>query len=214
LADTLQTTDGDSGFALVESILWEDCCGFWLLSEHMQKMRASAVHFGFVWDEAQVLAQLDEVVKDLSCDSIVRVELRRDGVINMSTKPASGDRSPVRASPSKQPVDPLNHFLQHSTTQRDHLVEAQQGLQHYDEVLLWNTRGEVTGSCTSNLVVEINGEYFTPPVSCGAMPGAYRASLIAEGRLTERPIRLDELALCDKVYLINSRIGWREVILS
>lgn len=214
MADTLQATEESSAFALVESILWEDCCGFWLLSEHMQKLRTSAEHFGFVWNETQVLAQLDDVVKNLSCDSIVRVELRRDGVISMSTTTASGDRSPVRASPAKQPVNPDNLFLQHSTTQRDHLPTAQKDMHGFDEVLLWNTRGELTGSCTSNLVVEINGEYFTPPISSGAMPGAYRASLLSEGRLIERPIRLEELASCNKVYLINSQIGWREVILS
>lgn len=203
----------NTGFALVESILWEDCCGFWLLPEHLQRLGDSARHFGFVWDEAAVLAQLDDVVKDLDCDSIVTVELHRDGVLNMSAWPASEDRRPVRAAPAATPIDTGNPFLYHTTTRREHLDALCPVMPGVDEILLWNSQGEVTGSATSNLVVEINGEYFTPSVECGVRIDAYRTSLINEGRLFERRIRLDELAACTKVYLINSLIGWREVML-
>ena len=32
-------------FALVEAILWEHCCGFWLLPEHLARLKTSAAHF-------------------------------------------------------------------------------------------------------------------------------------------------------------------------
>ena len=206
--------DLESDFALVESILWEDCCGFWLLPEHLQRLRDSAAHFGFVWNEARILAQLDDVVKDLRCDSLVRVELRRDGTLNMRAKPASDDRRPVRAMPATRPIDTDNAFLYHDTTRREQDAGIYAAVTDgADETLLWNARGEVTGSYTSNLVVEIDGEYYTPPLSSGVLPDAYRTSLMQQGRLVERPIRLDELPACTKVYLINSSIGWREVVL-
>ncbi len=200
-------------FALVETILWEDCCGFWLLTEHLQRLKASAEQFSFAYDEKRILAQLDDVVKDLSCDSLVRVELHSNGVLNMMAKPASEDRRPVRASPASKPVDIDNVFLYHSTTRRDHFDEIISTVEGVDEVLLWNTRGEVTGSATSNLVVELDGVYYTPPSGNGVRPGTCRANLMEQGRLIERPIRLDELKDCTKVYLINSQIGWREVVL-
>jgi len=200
-------------FALVETILWEDCCGFWLLTEHLQRLKASAEQFSFVYDEARILAQLDDVVKNLACDSLVRVELHSDGVLNMMAKPASEDRRPVRASPARKPVDSDNVFLYHSTSRHDHFDELISGVEDVDEVLLWNSRGEVIGSATSNLVVELDGVYYTPPSGNGVRPGTCRANLMQQGRLIERPIQLDELKDCTKVYLINSQIGWREVVL-
>jgi len=200
-------------FALVETILWEDCCGFWLLTEHLQRMKASAAQFSFVYDEVRILAQLDDVVRNLACDSLVRVELHRDGVLNMMAKPASEDRRPVRASPAQKPVDSDNVFLYHSTTRNDYIHELTSGVEGADEVLLWNNREEVIGSATSNLVVELDGLYYTPPSGNGVRPGTCRANLIQQCRLIERPILLEELKNCTKVYLINSQIGWREVIL-
>jgi para-aminobenzoate synthetase/4-amino-4-deoxychorismate lyase len=131
----------------------------------------------------------------------------------MMAKPASEDRRPVRATPARQPVDSDNLFLYHSTTRRDHFDQLVSGVEDVDEVLLWNTRGEVTGSTTSNLVVEMDGVYYTPPVGNGVRAGTCRANLMQQGRLTERPILLEELKNCTKVYLINSQIGWREVVL-
>ncbi len=200
-------------FALVETILWEDCCGFWLLPEHLQRLNASAEQLSFAYDEASILAQLDDVVKNLTCDSLVRVELHSDGVLNMMAKPASEDRRPVRASPASKPVDTDNIFIYHSTTRRDHFDELISTVEGVDEVLLWNTRGEVTGSATSNLVVDIDGVYYTPPSGNGVRPGTCRANLMQQGRLVERPILLKDLKTCTKVYLINSQIGWREVLL-
>ncbi len=207
------STGANTDFALVEMILWEDCCEFWLLTEHLQRLKASAEHFSFVYDEARILAQLDDVVKDLDCDSIVRVELHRNGVLNITARPASEDRRPVRATPARMPVDSENVFLYHSTTRHEHYDQVTAGFSEVDEVLLWNSSGEVVGSATSNLIVEIDGLYYTPPSGNGVRTGTYRSNLMQQGRLIERPVRLDELKNCTKVYLINSLIGWREVIL-
>ncbi len=204
-------TDATDNLALVETILWEKCCGFWLLPEHLQRLKASADHFSFAYNESRILAQLDEVVKKLKCDSLVRLEFFRDGVINLSTTPSNANREPVKASPARQPVDSLNVWLRHSTSRREQYDQTIVGITGVDEVLLWNEQGEVIGSTTSNLVFELNGQYYTPPLECGVMPGVYRASLIQQGRLQERRIHLDELASCNSIYLINSAIGWREV---
>ena len=203
----------DKGMALVETILWEKCCSFWLLPEHLQRLKASAEHFSFAYDEDRILQQLDNVVKNLDCDSLVRLEFHFDGVINLSTTVATADRKPVRVTPAKRPIDSNNHLLPHSTNRRELYHDAFAGMPGVNEVLLWNSQGEVIGSTTSNLVAEIDGQYYTPPLGNGVLPGVYRASLMKEGRLLERKIYLNELPTFSKLYLINSSIGWREVIL-
>ena len=50
-----------------------------------------------------------------------------------------------------------------------------------DDVILWNTRGEITEATIANVVVEIGGERWTPPRTCGLLPGIARGRLIDDG---------------------------------
>lgn len=199
-------------FSLVESILWDHCCGFWLLPEHLARLSASAAHFDFQYDENALLQKLDTVVKDLGrLPHKIHVLVNQNGEVALSSESAGEDRTAVHAGLAKQPIDTGNIFLYHKTTQRQAYDEAAAGMPEYDEVLLWNSKGEITESCTSNIVVELAGQYYTPPVSCGLLPGTCRARLLQEGRLIESPVAVDQLQNYTKIYLINSVIGWREV---
>jgi para-aminobenzoate synthetase/4-amino-4-deoxychorismate lyase len=83
-----------------------------------------------------------------------------------------------------------------------------------DDVLLVNRRGELTESTTSNLVVKLGGELFTPPLEAGLLPGVLRTALLADGTIRERTVRPDELRRAEAIYLINSVRGWREAELA
>ena len=80
-----------------------------------------------------------------------------------------------------------------------------------DDVLLYNENNELTEFTIGNLVVEINGELFTPPLSCGLLAGTFRAHLLETQQIKERVIRKDELPGCTKIFLINSVRKWVEV---
>jgi para-aminobenzoate synthetase/4-amino-4-deoxychorismate lyase len=83
----------------------------------------------------------------------------------------------------------------------------------YDDVILWNERGEITESCIANVVVEIDDELYTPPVSCGLLPGTFRAWLLDKGKIRERVILKEELSRVSNVYLINSVRKMRKIAL-
>jgi para-aminobenzoate synthetase/4-amino-4-deoxychorismate lyase len=72
--------------------------------------------------------------------------------------------------------------------------------------------GEVTESCIANIVVELDGVLYTPPVQCGLLPGTYRALLLELGKVKERVIRIDDLAKSPHIYLISSVRKQREVM--
>ena len=88
----------------------------------------------------------------------------------------------------------------------------------YDDVLLWNERGELTETTTANIVLELDGVLATPPVTCGLLPGTLRASLLRRDPLTptpnglplqERTLTPADLNRCQAIYLINSVRRWR-----
>jgi para-aminobenzoate synthetase / 4-amino-4-deoxychorismate lyase len=220
MENTLQETQSivsapglhDADFSLTETILWEHCCGYWLLPEHLARLKSSAAQFSCQLDETRLTQELDKVVTGLGpAPHKVHVLLGQNGDLSVSVEALTETRAPVRAQLAKHPIDVDDAFLYHNTTRRQLYEQAKAEMPGVDEVLLWNSKGEVTESCTSNIVVEIDEKYYTPPITCGLLPGTYRASLLADGGLHERVIAVAQLQDCTKIYLINSLVGWRDV---
>ena len=67
----------------------------------------------------------------------------------------------------------------------------------------------MTEATTSNLVLELDGERWTPPISAGLLAGTLRARLLAAGEIAERTLTPADLARAERVWLINSVRGWR-----
>ena len=104
-------------------------------------------------------------------------------------------------------MGPDNVFLYHKTTQRSVYERALEDVGDCDDVLLWNSDGFVTESCTANVLVEVDGVFCTPPVSCGLLNGTYRQWLLQKGEIEERLIHVDELSTDSNIVLINSVRG-------
>jgi para-aminobenzoate synthetase/4-amino-4-deoxychorismate lyase len=112
-----------------------------------------------------------------------------------------------------EPVDPSDVWLFHKTTRRAPYDRRREKRPEVDDVLLVNDRGEVTESTIANLAVRIGESWVTPPVDAGLLPGTYRAVLVREGRLTERPVSIAELRAAPEIALVSSVRGWRPAVL-
>ena len=104
-----------------------------------------------------------------------------------------------------------NVFLFHKTTKRDFYESVRKDAPDYDDVLLYNEAGELTEFTIGNLVVELEGKYFTPPLSCGLLAGTFRAHLLETGRVAERTIRVEDLKVCTQIFMVNSVRKWQLV---
>lgn len=137
----------------------------------------------------------------------------------VSRRTAAGASNALKVSLAKQPVNSSNVFLFHKTTHREIYESAirsagsetpqEQGMR--DDVLLFNERGELTEFTIGNLVVEMDGKLYTPPISCGLLAGTFREYLIETGQVEERVIRVDEIGKCTRVFLVNSVRKWQRV---
>jgi len=74
--------------------------------------------------------------------------------------------------------------------------------------VFWNERGEVTESSIANVVLPMDDKLFTPPVAAGLLAGTFRDHLLAEGKIQERTITIDELRAASEFFLINSVHKW------
>ena len=109
-------------------------------------------------------------------------------------------------------MDPADPFLFHKTTLRDRYDDARARFPDADDVILVNTRGEITETTIANLAVKIDERWWTPPVEAGLLPGCERAALLTEGTIEERILRPDDLERAEGVAVINSVRGWCDAV--
>src|SRR5262249_60858272 len=112
-----------------------------------------------------------------------------DGAVTVEPQPLPFALSaPVRVALAGEPVDSREVLLYHKTTRREMYERRAATRPDCDDVLLVNERGEVTESTIANLVAEIGGARFTPPLACGLLPGGFRAELLRTGEVRERAL--------------------------
>ncbi len=216
-AKVLATTVADTEFELLESIGWSKDQSWLFLDLHLQRLSDSAKYFDFVFDRATIERELETLQSTFSDERYkTRLLLSRSGDVSVTaaTLPNSFGLESRTIRLANEPVDAGNVFLYHKTTQRSVYDQALHDAAGCDDVLLWNTDGFITESCAANVVFDIGGEQYTPPVSCGLLAGTYRQYLLQQGKLQERAIHVDELSECSKVTLINSVRGRMSTTLS
>ena len=208
-------------FHLLETLRWEADRGFFFLEQHLLRLRDSAEYFQFQVEPGAVRTALESAARTFSpVAQRVRLLVARDGALEIETKALNGSRfvdDPERATVPEpmpwagEPVHRDEVFLYHKTTHRA-VYEARQAAAGADDVLLWNEAGEITETCIGNLVACSGADWLTPPVSCGLLGGAYRAELLASGRLREQVLSVAEAKRADALYRINSVRGWTRLI--
>ncbi|MFW6201951.1 MAG: aminotransferase class IV, partial [Gemmatimonadota bacterium] len=125
----------------------------------------------------------------------------------------AGAAAPLRVAVAPEPVDEHDPFLYHKTTRREAYRARAAARPDCDDVILVNRRGEPTETTTANLVLELDGERYTPPVEVGLLPGIFRAQLLERGEVRTRRLTAEDLRRADGVWLINSVRGWRRATL-
>jgi para-aminobenzoate synthetase/4-amino-4-deoxychorismate lyase len=203
-------------FKLLETCLWQPAEGYFLEAYHLNRMRDSADYFNFPFDLTAAQVHLRILAAGLAPEPhIVRLLLEENGDFASETKPLKDAPAPslVRLKLAEHPVNSQDLYLYHKTTQRrvydSHPFDPAQ----VDDVLLWNERGELTETRVANLLLKQNGEWLTPPVTCGLLAGTYRAWMLARGMVKERVLSLDDLDHCEQLGVINAVRKQRPAVL-
>ena len=199
-------------FQLLESLLWEQKTGYFLLNEHLDRLGDSAEYFGFPFNRSSLIKKLEGFQNSIVEEGAkIRVLLDKDGNTHIEAGSLKGVKSSnLKIGLAKEPVNSQNCFLYHKTTHRSLYEIAKQSRPDCDDVILWNENEEITESCRSNVVVEINGELVTPPVKCGLLTGTYRRHLLESKTILERIVTVNELKKADRLFTINSVRHWMD----
>jgi len=199
-------TEQHPEFSLLETMLWTPKEGFYLFDKHLTRMLDSADYFDFPISKVKLEEYLDQISSKFTLAQHVRLLLDQSGALESKAVPFQPTQMD---QPLNICLDSGNTFLFHKTTQRDIYQSARRDFPGFDDVLLYNELEELTEFSIGNLVVELDGKLFTPPISCGVLPGTFRAHLLETGQVVEKAILVEQLKDCTKIFRVNSIRKWQ-----
>ena len=220
------------GYELLETLRLENNEYAWL-QQHLERLLASASVLGFEIAEEEIRAALQEHACQHAGEvRRVRMLISRAGVITLSSEALDAPQ-PIWSRPlptgikllagilneiparkialADTPVDRHERALHHKTTRRTVYDTHRQQHPEVFDVLLWNQQRELTEFSFGSLVLEIDGQWFTPGLASGLLAGVLRAALIARGEIIEKILTLDDLQRAQSIWFINSVRGWVRV---
>ncbi len=204
----------DPGFELFETMWAQRQPGVRQLDSHMARLERSAQALGFVFDEAAARAAIALAVEALPPQgpSRLRLALSHDGQVGITHTPLqplpAGEVGLLVADERLPDHNPLSA---HKTTLRRHYdagVQAAERAGAFDS-LFFTRDGRLVEGGRSSVFVQIDGRWFTPPVSDGALPGVMRAYLLSDSEwaATERSMTLDDLRRAQAIVVCNALRG-------
>lgn len=195
-------------FSLIETILWTPEDDYFLLKKHINRIQDSADYFDFSISIESLTVDLENFSAKFDTPQRVRILVNKIGAISLESRLLQITDNSFKASLAEKPINSRDVFLYHKTTNRNNYPAPAHGM---NDVLLYNEKNELTEFTIGNLVVEMAGGLFTPPVSCGILAGTFREYLLETSQVKERVIYKDELQKCQKIFLVNSVRKWVKV---
>jgi branched-chain amino acid aminotransferase len=74
----------------------------------------------------------------------------------------------------------------------------------FDEAIVFNEYNKISEAAVSNLLLKINGQWVTPPLTDGALPGVVRALVLENCDVSVRSIDISEMQEIESAFLIGS----------
>jgi para-aminobenzoate synthetase/4-amino-4-deoxychorismate lyase len=201
-------------FELFETIKasWED--GPRHLELHLARIAASAAYFGLPFDANAAHTRVLDACLALPPEGGVhrlRLALDAGGALTTTAAPLAPLAEPVRVVLAEAPTQSSDVFLRHKTSVRSRYDAAWRAAEAQGafDALFFNERGELTEGGRSNVFVRLEGRWYTPPLSCGLLPGVMRAVMLAAPAwdATERVITRAMLERAEGIVVCNALRG-------
>ncbi|MFC7392926.1 aminodeoxychorismate synthase component I [Scopulibacillus cellulosilyticus] len=198
-------------FDLIESLKLENG-HYYLFDRHINRLQKSAVYFCFPLSVEDINNALNEFAESHNKGIYkVRLLVSQNGKVSVEGQMITSLTEPKHVALADAPISKDNPFLYHKTTHRRVYDQCRLNYSNVFDVLLWNKEGELTEFTIGNVVLELDGELWTPPCKSGLLAGTFRDELLSSGKIRERVLKIDDLKACSSIWLINSVRGWVQV---
>ncbi|WP_322050978.1 aminodeoxychorismate synthase component I [Paraburkholderia bannensis] len=212
-------TGADPGIELFETMYATRAEGVRHLERHLVRLASSAAWFGFACDVEALRARLAQACgewPDEHAPHRMRVALAKSGEITLTSAPLAPlahDTVGVLLAPDHgfAPVASADALLLRKSTRRAEFDRAwrEAETQGAFDMLFFNERGELTEGGRSNVFVKLDGQWFTPPLASGVLPGVMRGVLLDDEALgaQERVLTRADVLEAQALMLTNALRG-------
>jgi branched-chain amino acid aminotransferase len=200
------------------------------LQHHLHRLRMglNILRFEFETSDARITAAIHTTIEShRMTDAVVRLTLTR-GPAPRGVLPSAASRPNmlITVSPWNVIPDTVRVILAQTTRRNEAsplsrikslnyldsvLARMEAADAGADDAILLNTRDHLAEASAANLFVLLQGQWFTPPVHDGALPGIARALLIERAGVAERSLTPNDLLQAEAAFLSNS-LGLREIL--
>ena len=182
-------------------------------SQHWARLSEAAAHFGWRWSVAEQAAL--QAQAQALCASHptglwrVRCCVAADGQTRFEAFALEASPESVQLVWAREPFAAAHsEWVRHKTTRRAHYEAATVHAPGVFDTLLYNAEGEITECVRGNIAALIDGQWLTPALHCGLLPGVGRALALREGRVQEAVIRREDAHRVQAWAFLNSLRGW------
>ncbi len=190
---------------------WDDGCRH--IEQHLDRLAASCRFFGHPFDYGAARVALNEACLALPPGQLHRLRLSVDqnGQLGLQSAPLAPLGEPVLVLLAQERTDSQDVFLRHKTSIRSRYDAAWRAAEAQGafDALFFNERDELTEGGRSNVFVRFGAAWYTPPLSCGVLPGVMRGVLLAAPawNASERVITRAMLQDADDLVVCNALRG-------
>ena len=178
------------------------------LEQHLTRLREASRYFAYPFNEPKLLNELQEELAhvDPSLDYRCRIALQKNGTFHLViTELTDLPASYLQAQLTEQKLDLATPFTYFKTSQRDHLSQSDH------EQIFHLPDGSLLETTIGNLVLEIEGQLYTPPAHLPLLDGIYRRHLLETQQVEEKLLTLNDLTDADRIYACNAIRGLYEL---
>ena len=174
------------------------------LEQHLSRLREASRYFAYPYDEPKLLKELQEKLGHLksNLDYRCRIALQKNGAFQLTiTELTDLPASYLQAQLTEQKLDLATPVTYFKTSQRDHLGQSDH------EQIFHLPDGSLLETTIGNLVLEIEGQLYTPPAHLPLLDGIYRRHLLETQQVEEKLLTLNDLTDADRIYACNALRG-------
>jgi len=206
-------TRASQSFELLETLALQDGV-LQRSSAHLARMAASAAYFGLAWRPDAVQQTLAALCLQHPTGAWrVRLLLDNTGAPRAEAYALLATPASVRLQLANRPLlQAHSEFVRHKTTRRAHYDQFAPTDAAVFDTVLWNAHGEVTECARGNIALLLDGRWVTPAARCGLLPGVGRAHWLAQGRVVEAIVHLNDFPRVEALAFINNLRGWVDAV--
>jgi para-aminobenzoate synthetase/4-amino-4-deoxychorismate lyase len=190
------------------------------IEQHLARIKASCAYFGFAFDAAAARLRIVDACLALEPGKLHRVRLaaQHTGQLTVQAGPLTPLPEPVVLVLAEGATRSDDLFLRHKTSIRSRYDAAWRAAEAHGafDALFFNERGELTEGGRSSVFVRFGERWYTPPLSCGVLPGVIRSVLLQAPawNASERVITREMLEQADDIVVCNALRGPLRAVLA